>query len=149
MTRRLFVNLTLMLGAITALPSALMAKRNDGAFNESGKEGVDSAIKALYGSSKTMNGKLKIKAPAIAENGAAVPITVSSDAENVESLSIFVEGNPKALVAVVEVGKNTVPKIATRIKLGKTSNVIAVAKIGGKLYSSKKNVKVTIGGCGG
>jgi len=146
MTRRLFLSLSLALGAISALPSILMAKRNQNAFD---KVKLNDAIKALYGTASTKNGKVKIKAPAIAENGAAVPITISSSAENVESIALFVEGNPRALIAFMEVGKNTIPKFSTRIKLGKTSNVVAVAKIGNTLYKSTKNVKVTIGGCGG
>lgn len=149
MTRRLFLNFAVIAGAIATLPSVLsakMTKRNQAAFD---KKGLNDAIKALYGTSSTMEGKVKIKVPPIAENGAAVPVTISSDAENVESIALFVEGNPRALVTVIEFASNAVPKLSTRIKLGKTANVVAVAKIGGKLYSMKKNVKVTIGGCGG
>jgi sulfur-oxidizing protein SoxY len=149
MTRRLFLNTSLVLSAIVSLPSVLSAKilkRNDKAFD---KVALNDAIKALYGTSETLSGKIKLKAPKIAENGAAVPITVSVDVENVTSISLFVEGNPKALVAEMKVTKYSVPKFSTRIKLGKTSNVVVVAKVGGKLYKISKNVKVTIGGCGG
>ena len=147
MTRRLFLTASAVFSAMAALPLSLSAlTRNDGAFKQ---EKLADAIKALYGTSKTSDGKVNIKAPEIAENGAAVPVTISSDADGVESLALFVEGNPRALVSYVNVPKNGIPSVATRIKLAKTSNVVAVAKINGTLYQTKKNVKVTIGGCGG
>jgi len=111
---------------------------------------VDDAVKGLFGSSKlTGSDKIKIKAPDIAENGAVVPVSVTSDIANIESISIIVEKNPNPLAASFVLGTGTEGYVSTRIKMGKTSSVIAVVKGGGKLQSAGKEVKVTIGGCGG
>jgi sulfur-oxidizing protein SoxY len=67
----------------------------------------------------------------------------------VESIALLAEGNASPLVATFALGAGAVPDVSTRIKMGKTSDVIAVVKAGGKLYSARKSVKVTIGGCGG
>ena len=93
--------------------------------------------------------EIELKAPDIAENGAVVPISVKSGLEGVESISIIVENNPSPLAASFELSPDAAAEVATRIKMGKTSNVIAVVKANGKLYSTRKEVKVTIGGCGG
>jgi len=111
---------------------------------------VDDAVNALLGSSSlTGSDKINIKAPDIAENGAVVPITVSTDITGVDSMSILVEKNATPLTSTYNLGKGTDAFVSTRIKMGKTSSVIAVVKAGGKLYSHGKEVKVTIGGCGG
>jgi sulfur-oxidizing protein SoxY len=78
-----------------------------------------------------------------------VPISVEADLPDVESISIIADKNATPLTSSFVLGKGTEPYIATRIKMGKTGNVIAVVKAGGKLYSASKEVKVTIGGCGG
>lgn len=92
---------------------------------------------------------LKIKAPDIAENGAVVPITVSSDMANIESISILVSQNATPLVASFDLPESADAFVSTRIKMGKTSDVIAIAKVGDRLYQASREVKVTIGGCGG
>ncbi|MGB5339322.1 MAG: thiosulfate oxidation carrier protein SoxY, partial [Gammaproteobacteria bacterium] len=78
-----------------------------------------------------------------------VPISVTTDISGVESISIIAEKNAAPLSASYDMGPNTEGYVSTRIKMGKTSSVIAVVKAGGKLYSTGKEVKVTIGGCGG
>ncbi|MGD8843715.1 MAG: thiosulfate oxidation carrier protein SoxY [Gammaproteobacteria bacterium] len=111
---------------------------------------VDSALDALMGSHALEGSdKITIGAPDIAENGAVVPIKVTSTIPNVESISIIAEKNVNPLSASFQLGKGTEAFVSTRIKMGKTSSVIAVVKAGGKLYSTGKEVKVTIGGCGG
>jgi sulfur-oxidizing protein SoxY len=92
---------------------------------------------------------INIKAPDIAENGAVVPITISTDMEGIESIALIAEKNPVPLVASFDLGTGAQGFVATRIKMGKTGDVVAVVKSGGKLYSARKGVKVTIGGCGG
>ncbi len=110
---------------------------------------VDDALKALYGSSQTTaSGAIKIKAPPVAENGAVVPVTVSADLPNVESISIFVEKNERPLVSAMNIS-GADPYYSTFIKMAQTSDVHFVVKSGGKLYSSKATIKVTAGGCGG
>ena len=109
----------------------------------------DDAIKALYGKAAEASDKIKLDAPEIAENGAVVPVAVSSTLPDVTSISILVAENPNALIASYRIPAGTIPNVANRIKMAKTSNVIAVVEAGGKLYSASKEVKVTVGGCGG
>jgi sulfur-oxidizing protein SoxY len=113
-------------------------------------KGVDNAVKSLMGSSElTASGDISIKAPPIAENGAVVNIAVSTTLKNVDSISILVEKNASPLTSSFNLAPVTEPFIKTRVKVAKTSSVIAVVKSGGKLYSAGREVKVTIGGCGG
>jgi sulfur-oxidizing protein SoxY len=88
-------------------------------------------------------------APEIAENGAVVPVSVTTSLPDVTSIAILVAENPNALAASYRIPAGTVPSVANRLKMAKTSNVIAVVEAGGKLYSASKEIKVTIGGCGG
>ena len=112
-------------------------------------EDVESVTNSLYGSGAEDSDMVKLKAPDIAENGAVVPISVSSDLPNVESISILVDGNPNPLASTFELTQNSVADVSTRIKMGKTSNVIALVKADGKVHKAMQEVKVTIGGCGG
>lgn len=128
-------------------PKAVLAAWPKAAFEA---KDVNAALEASLGSSTTTkSGDIKLKAPDIAENGAVVPITVTSKIANTESISIVVPKNAMPLAATFNLGATTKGFVSTRIKMGKTSDVIAVVKAGGKLYSTSKNVKVTIGGCGG
>ncbi len=109
-----------------------------------------SALQAAFGSTTLTNSNdIKLKAPDIAENGAVVPVTITSTIPNIDSISIVVEHNHWPIAATFNLGPKTDGYISTRIKMGKTSDVTAIVKAGGKLYSTSKNVKVTIGGCGG
>src|SRR4051812_9917835 len=107
------------------------------------------AIKALYGKTAEPSDKVKLDAPEIAENGAVVPISVSSSLPEVASISILVSENPNALAASYKIPAGTVASVSNRLKMAKTTNVIAIVEAGGKLYSTSKEVKVTVGGCGG
>jgi sulfur-oxidizing protein SoxY len=134
-------------GAGLLSPRMVLAAWPKNAFNA---EGVDSALNALLGSSSlNASGDIQIKAPPIAENGAVVGVTVSTGMSNVDSITILAEKNNNPLAASFNLASNTQPFVGTRIKLAKTSSVIAVVRSGGKLYSAGKEVKVTIGGCGG
>jgi sulfur-oxidizing protein SoxY len=93
--------------------------------------------------------KITLGVPTIAENGAVVPVEVSTTLENVESISIVVAGNPRPLAASFELSGSVMPEISSRIKMGQTSDVMAVVKTDTGLFSTSKEVKVTIGGCGG
>ncbi len=132
----------------TLLPSAVMADWPIKAFMA---DTVEDALEVLFESSdvETNSDKLTIKAPKIAENGAVVPIEVTADLPNVESIAIIAEENPKPLIAQFNFAENAMPWVKTRIKMAKTSNVIAIVKADGKLYTAQSQVKVTIGGCGG
>jgi len=134
-------------GALVAAPGAALAAWTEAAFTN---KDMGQAMKNLLGSSDvTESDKVRLETPAIAENGAVVPIKVSSSLPDVESISIFVKNNPTPLVASFDIPPGTEPKVAVRIRMGKTSPVTAVVKAGGKLYSATKETKVTIGGCGG
>ena len=134
-------------GAGLLAPQQILAAWNKEAFES--KE-LDSALNALLGSTEyESSGDINVKAPDIAENGAVVPITVTTSLEGVESVSVVASNNPVPLVANFTLGKGAVGFVSTRIKMGKTGDVIAIVKANGKLYSAKKEVKVTIGGCGG
>ncbi len=131
------------------LPAAFAAA-NDKYPEDAFKQKSDAdALKALYGKTAEPSDKVKLDAPEIAENGAVVPITVSSTLPDVTSISIFVAENPNALAASYKIPPDTLPSVASRLKMAKTTNVIAVVEAGGKLYSTSKEVKVTVGGCGG
>jgi sulfur-oxidizing protein SoxY len=107
------------------------------------------AIKSLYGKTAELSDKVKLDAPEIAENGAVVPISVSTTLPDVTSISFLVADNPSALAASYNIPPGTIPSVANRLKMAKTSNVTVIVEAGGKLYSATKEVKVTVGGCGG
>ena len=112
-------------------------------------EDVSSVTNALYGGEATDSDMIKLKAPDIAENGAVVPVSVKTDLPNVESISILVDGNPNPLASTFELTENSIADVSTRIKMSKTSNVVAVVKADGGVHKAQQEVKVTIGGCGG
>ena len=127
-----------------------LAAANDKYPEDAFKQKSDAdAIKALYGKTAEVSDKVKLDAPEIAENGAVVPISVSSTLADVTSISILVAENPNALAASYKIPAGTLPSVANRLKMAKTTNVIAIVEAGGKLYSTSKEVKVTVGGCGG
>ncbi len=132
-------------GAAPALAAA-NDKYPEAAFKQ---KSSDEAIKLLYGKTAEPSDKVKLDAPEIAENGAVVPISASSTLADVTSISFLVSENPNALVASYKIPAGTIPSVANRLKMAKTSNVIVVVEAGGKLYSATKEVKVTVGGCGG
>ncbi|HZJ81940.1 MAG TPA: thiosulfate oxidation carrier protein SoxY [Guyparkeria sp.] len=112
-------------------------------------EAIDTGLNELFGSSDvTDSGDVSVKAPDIAENGAVVPVTVESSIADADKVAIFVSKNPTPLVASFDLsGAN--PFVSTRIRMGETDDVAGVVHAGGKLYRAVKEVKVTIGGCGG
>src|SRR5246500_4809977 len=132
------------------LPFPVLAAANDQYPEDAFKQKSDAdAIKSLYGKTAEPSDKVKLDAPEIAENGAVVPISVATSLADVTSISILVSENPNALAASYKIPAGTIPSVASRLKMAKTTNVIAVVEAGGKLYSTTKEVKVTVGGCGG
>jgi sulfur-oxidizing protein SoxY len=107
------------------------------------------ALKGLYGKSAEASDKVSLDAPEIAENGAVVPIAVASTLPNVTGIAILVLENPNVLAAAYKIPAGTEASVSNRLKMAKTSKVVAVVESGGKLYSATKEVKVTVGGCGG
>ena len=153
MQRRTFMKGTLAASGVAVAvsagllnPSTVLAAWPSSAFES---KSVSDALSGLGVDTTSTSGDIKIKAPDIAENGAVVPVTVTSSIANTEAISIIVAKNATPLSATFNLGATTTGFVSTRIKMGKTSDVTAVVKAGGKLYSTSKNVKVTIGGCGG
>lgn len=133
-------------GAGLLTPRRVLAAWPESAF---AAKTVDDALDALLDTtSHSANDTINIKAPDIAENGAVVPITISTDMK-ADSISIIIEKNPSPLACNFDLGDNALGFVSTRIKMGETSDLIAIVKSDGKLYSAKKTIKVTIGGCGG
>jgi sulfur-oxidizing protein SoxY len=87
--------------------------------------------------------------PEIAENGAVVPIGITSAIPKTDAIAIMIEKNPNMLAALFELPEGTEPSLSTRVKMAQTSNVYAVVRAEGKYYVAAKEIKVTLGGCGG
>jgi sulfur-oxidizing protein SoxY len=107
------------------------------------------AIKNAGYDGATENSGIVIKAPDIAENGAVVPVSATSNIAGTTSMAFFVDKNPAPMIANFEFSNGAEPYISTRIKMAKTSLVRVAVKANGKNYISSREVKVTIGGCGG
>ncbi|OGT88152.1 MAG: thiosulfate oxidation carrier protein SoxY [Gammaproteobacteria bacterium RIFOXYA12_FULL_61_12] len=152
MKRRIFLKGSLATGALgiaagagLLVPQNVLAAWNKDAFTA---KKAEDAIGALLGNAVTeASDAIQINAPEVAENGAVVPVTVTTTLA-AESISILAADNPIPLTSTFVLGEGAEGFVATRIKMGKTSDVIAVVKAGGKLYSARRNVKVTVGGCG-
>ena len=113
------------------------------------QKNLQDTLKALYGKDFEPSDKIALDVPEIAENGAVVPVSVKSSLAGVTSLAILVPENPFTLITYYKIPPGTEPAVACRIKMAKTSKVIAVVESGGKVYGASKDVKVTLGGCGG
>lgn len=122
------------------------AEWNKAAFDT---KNLQETVKAMGGTAATESKDINITSPDIAENGAVVPVSVASKLAKTESISILVEKNPNALSAAFEIPGGTEPFVSTRVKMGQTSNVYALVKADGKYFFATKEIKVTLGGCGG
>ncbi|PWR00200.1 thiosulfate oxidation carrier protein SoxY [Leucothrix pacifica] len=156
MKRRTFLKNTLVASATgTALGTALVAPGVAVADSHAEKadpfqaSSFDDALKAAGISGVEESDKIAITAPEIAENGAVVPIGVASDIEGTEEITILIAENPTPYAAKFTMGEGSNALVKCRFKMGKTSDVIGIAKVGDKYYSGKRSVKVTLGGCGG
>lgn len=131
----------------TVLPSAVMADWPKKAFEA---ETLEKALLALFESDEVAEtDKITIEAPEIAENGAVVPVEITANLPKVESIAIIAEKNTAPLVAQFKFADNAESYIRTKIKMGDTSNVVVVVKADGKLYVARRQVEITVGGCGG
>jgi len=111
---------------------------------------MDEAYKSIAGSAPAQTKDVVFfSTPDIAENGAVVPIGVTSNLPKTESIAILVEKNPNMLAASFDIPQGTEPSLTTRVKMGQSSNVYALVKADGKYYVATKEIKVTLGGCGG
>ena len=124
----------------------LAAEWNKAAFDA---KGMPDTLKAIGVAGATDSKDILIKAPDIAENGAVVPVEVTSKIAGTSGIMLMVEKNATPLTANFDLANGADGYVSTRIKMGQTSNVRVVVKAGGKSYTAVKEVKVTIGGCGG
>ena len=151
-TRRAFIRSTggllgLLLAAGFLRPEDVPAQEwNQAAF---AARSLDELVKLLDGGGAQESAEVAIVAPDIAENGAVVPIGVVSKLAQTESIAILVEKNPNALAALFAIPEGTLPDLQTRVKMAQTSNVFALVRAGGKHYYAAKEIKITLGGCGG
>jgi len=132
--------------AVAAFPRAVFAAYSEKAFKNPKVE--DSLNELFGGNATTPSGDVKLKAPDIAENGAVVPIEVSTSMK-ADKIAFMVKENPNPLAIVADIPAGTEAMVKTRVRMGKTTQVTAIVSSNGKLYTASKEVKVTIGGCGG
>jgi len=151
--RRDFMKLSGLFGvlAATGLLTAEEALAQQQAWNKAAFEtkSLADTVKALGGSAVTESKDITITAPDIAENGAVVPIGVVSKVPGTQNVYILVDKNPNWLAAGFGIPAGTEANVATRIKMGQTSNVMALVKANNQFFVASKEVKVTLGGCGG
>ena len=140
--------LALLAAAGWLKPEAVWAQSwNKNAFDA---KTMDETMKALGGGAPAQSKDIAfVSTPDIAENGAVVPVGVSSAIPKTESIAILIEKNPSMLAASFDIPAGTDPSISTRVKMGQSSNVYALVKADGKYYVASKEIKVTLGGCGG
>ncbi len=151
--RRKVVQVGGVLGLMAAAGLITMkeARAQQQAWNKAAFEAktTEDAVKALGGTTAAQSGDIVITAPDIAENGAVVPVAVTSKIPNTQGIYVLVEKNPNALAAGFTIPSGTEPTVSTRVKMAQTSNVHAIVKADNKFFVTSKEVKVTLGGCGG
>jgi sulfur-oxidizing protein SoxY len=141
------ISLLSLMAAAGLLPGIASAEEwNKAAFSA---KSVDEVIRLLGGSAPQQSDQVILNGPEIAENGAVVPLEISSNLPQTESIAILIEKNPNTLAASFNVPPGTLPDIQTRVKMNETCNVYAVVKSNGQFFYAAKEIKVTLGGCGG
>jgi len=110
---------------------------------------LNSVVRALGGDTAATSDQITVTGPDIAENGAVVPVGAQTTLPNVEMIALLVEKNPHALSAAFMMTGDTDPFVSTRVKMGQSSDVYALVRAGGRFHVAKKEIKVTLGGCGG
>ena len=146
--RRRLIQTSALMGLMAS--AGLISQAEAAAWNKAAFEAksIDDVAKALGGGAPEKSDKVILRAPDIAENGAVVPVGVETNLKATD-MAILVEKNPNAMAAMFVVPAGAEAFAATRVKMGQTSNVYALAKVDGKWLMASKEVKVTLGGCGG
>ncbi len=145
--RRTFLKLLSLMAAAGLLPAPAHAEEwNKAAF---AAKSVDDVVRLLGGSAPQQSDQVILNGPEIAENGAVVPLEITSQVPNTESIAILIEKNPNTLAATFTIPPDTLPDIQTRVKMNETCNVYALIRSDGKFFYAAKEIKVTLGGCGG
>jgi sulfur-oxidizing protein SoxY len=138
--------LMLLLAGLLKPVAALAATWNKDAF---GAKSAGDALKSLGTPEAAASKDLVIEAPQIAENGAVVPVEITSNIPGTTAIAVLIENNPFPLAAKFEFLEGAAPFVKLNVKMGETSDVRAVATAGGRHYTATREIKVTIGGCGG
>ena len=112
-------------------------------------KGIPDTLKALGAAGATESADISIVSPDIAENGAVVPVGVNSKIPNTDTVALLVDKNPNALAGAYQFMDGGVAEVNMRVKMGQSSDVVAIVRADGKFYMAKKEIKVTLGGCGG
>ena len=154
MKRRSFIKRALVASATGAVVSSglVSSKTVFAAAHETDytkAKSLDEALKMLGATDAAESDMIKIKAPEIAENGAVVPVAITSDIEGTSEIIAIVSNNPVPYAASYKMGKNIKGAVKSRFKMAKTSDVVALVKANDKFFMAKSNIKVTKGGCGG
>ena len=139
-------SLLAVLGLLLAKPLAVLAAWNEQAF---GAKTAADALKSIGATAAAPSKDILIEAPQIAENGAVVPIEISSNIPGTTSIAVVIEKNPFPLAGKFDFKENALPFVKLNVKMGETSDVRVVAVAGGKQFVATREIKVTIGGCGG
>ena len=134
------------LGLLLAKPLGVLAAWNEQAF---GAKTAADALQGIGASGAAASKDIVIEAPQIAENGAVVPIEISSNIPGTTALAVVIEKNPFPLTGRFEFKEGAAPFVKLNVKMGETSDVRVVATAGGKSFTAAREIKVTIGGCGG
>jgi sulfur-oxidizing protein SoxY len=134
------------LGVLLLKPFAALAAWNEQAF---GAKTTAEALKGLGAPSPAASKDIVIEAPQIAENGAVVPIEVTSNIPGTTSIAVVIEKNPFPLAGKFDFKDGALPFVKLNVKMGETSDVRVLAMAGGKPFVATREIKVTIGGCGG
>jgi sulfur-oxidizing protein SoxY len=134
------------LGILLLKPLAVLAAWNEQAF---GAKTPADALKGIGAASPAPSKDIVIDAPQIAENGAVVPIEIASNIPGTTAIAVVIEKNPFPLAGRFEFKEGALPFVKVNVKMGETSDVRVVAFAGGKQFSASREIKVTIGGCGG
>jgi sulfur-oxidizing protein SoxY len=139
-------SLLAFLGLLLAKPLSVLAAWNEQAF---GAKTAADALKNIGAASPAPSKDIVIEAPQIAENGAVVPIEISSGIPGTTSIAVVIEKNPFPLAGKFDFKEGALPFVKLNVKMGETSDVRVVAVAGGKHFTATREIKVTIGGCGG
>lgn len=150
-TKRDFLRLSAVFGlaafaGLYKTGNAVAAEWKQASF---GAKTLEGTLKEIGVGDYTMSSDVAVVSAEIAENGAVVPVRVKSAIPNTEYIAVLVEKNPNPLAAAFSIPEGTNANFKTRIKMGETSNILALVKADGKWFAARKEIKVTLGGCGG
>ena len=147
LTRRKVLKFSSFSALFATLTPAMKAAFAEWPSESFANTAYDASLKAVIGDAQTQDGGIVIDAPEIASNGATVPITITSDLENIKSISVLVDKNPRPYISTFFMNDKLESSISVRVKMRETSNVVAIVETDSGHFMAKQSVKVTAGGC--